>query len=111
MMSDSDPRVKTLEELVRRNQEELERVRHENDKLKSVLGRYRDRWEKLKEGAKTRRAEGRSNDGQSNPSTPGPSHQKGDIPASPLPDADSTNETTARNASGSEAEGNPDNAG
>ncbi|KAJ5908374.1 hypothetical protein N7495_001056 [Penicillium taxi] len=65
-ISEPDPRIKELEDIVRRGEKELARIGHENDKLKDVLGRYRDRWEKLKEGAKTRRAEGRSSEGQSN---------------------------------------------
>lgn len=55
LMGDTDPRVKELEELTQRNEKELERVSRENEKLKAVLGRYRDRWEKLKEGARVRR--------------------------------------------------------
>lgn len=52
---ETDSRVKELEELTKRNERELERVSRENEKLKAVLGRYRDRWEKLKEGARVRR--------------------------------------------------------
>ncbi|KAJ6110007.1 hypothetical protein N7486_002242 [Penicillium sp. IBT 16267x] len=82
-LSDSNDRVKELEDLVRRGEQELERIGKENDKLKSVLGRYRDRWEKLKEGAKTRRAEVRSNDSPTNPSTPTGSSRTPEIPPSP----------------------------
>jgi len=32
----------------------------ENEKLKGVVGRYRERWEKLKEGARVRREGGGS---------------------------------------------------
>ncbi|KAJ5241408.1 uncharacterized protein N7469_002999 [Penicillium citrinum] len=81
-MSESDPRVKELEEIVRRGEQELDRVGRENEKLKNVLGRYRDRWEKLKEGAKTRR-ESRATDGESS--------KKPDTPASPHLDSDSPN--------------------
>jgi small-conductance mechanosensitive channel len=95
-----DRKVKELEELARRNQQELDRVAQENEKLKNVLGRYRDRWEKLKEGAKTRRAEGRSADGQSS--------QRPDIPVSPQPDADYSNPGAGRTASGSDTGGNAD---
>lgn len=95
--SNLDPRVKELEEIVRRGELELERVGRENDKLKDVLGRYRDRWEKLKEGAKTRR-EGRSNDGQSLPS------KIPNSPASPYPDADTSVKASSRNPSGPEAD-------
>lgn len=50
-----EKRIKELEELIQRSEKERDKVVRENEKLKSVLGRYRDRWEKLKEGAKTRR--------------------------------------------------------
>ena len=93
-MSESDPRVKELEDIVRRGEQELERIGRENDKLKNVLGRYRDRWEKLKEGAKTRR-ESRVADSENG----GSSSKKADNPASPhLADSDSPNR--------SEGEGN-----
>jgi hypothetical protein len=84
-MSESDPRVKELEEIVRRGEQELERVGRENEKLTNVLGRYRDRWEKLKEGAKTRRAEGRAGgDAQSNPPAATPNTpKKSEAPVSP----------------------------
>ncbi|KAJ5304032.1 uncharacterized protein N7443_003692 [Penicillium atrosanguineum] len=101
-MSDIDPKIKELEELAHRKQQDLDRIAQENEKLKTVLGRYRDRWEKLKEGAKTRRAEGRPADGQSS--------QRPDIPASPHPDTDSSNQAAGRNASGSDTGGNADAA-
>lgn len=53
--STNEARIKELEDRLRRGEKELERINRENEKLKMVLGRYRDRWEKLKEGAKTRR--------------------------------------------------------
>ncbi|CAG8895870.1 unnamed protein product [Penicillium egyptiacum] len=71
--ADTDARIKELEEQIQRSEKKLETATHENDKLKNVLGRYRDRWEKLKEGAKTRRAEGRSGDSPSNPPASGAS--------------------------------------
>ncbi|KKK22760.1 hypothetical protein ARAM_003900, partial [Aspergillus rambellii] len=52
---EQDQRIKELEELVRLSERELDKVGRENEKLRNVLGRYRERWEKLKEGAKTRR--------------------------------------------------------
>lgn len=48
-------RLAELEEHVSRSGKEVDRLGRENEKLKSVIIRYRDRWEKLKEGAKTRR--------------------------------------------------------
>ncbi|KAL3474569.1 hypothetical protein BJX99DRAFT_231581 [Aspergillus californicus] len=60
--SENDQRIKELEEMIRSAEKELEQAGRENVKLRDALGRYRDRWEKLKEGAKTRRAEvGRNN--------------------------------------------------
>ena len=47
--------VESLEEKMREARMEMEKVRAENEKLKGVLGRYRERWEKLKEGARVRR--------------------------------------------------------
>ncbi|PLN83158.1 hypothetical protein BDW42DRAFT_69218 [Aspergillus taichungensis] len=57
---EQDLRIKELEELIRRSERDLDKAARENDKLRDIVGRYRERWEKLKEGAKTRRAEGRS---------------------------------------------------
>ncbi|KAL2050479.1 hypothetical protein ABVK25_009313 [Lepraria finkii] len=52
---DADGKVALLEELISEGKKELERMRKENEKLKGVVGRYRERWEKLKEGARVRR--------------------------------------------------------
>ena len=52
-------KVAELEEHVALGGKEIERLGRENEKLKSVVARYRERWEKLKEGAKTRRDGGR----------------------------------------------------
>ena len=60
-------RVAELEEHVTLGGKEIDRLGKENEKLKSVVARYRERWEKLKEGAKTRRdggKEGNYKDGQ-----------------------------------------------
>lgn len=48
-------RVKALEEEVGWQEGELRRLGKENEKLRVVVGKYRERWEKLKEGAKSRR--------------------------------------------------------
>ncbi|KAF7586558.1 hypothetical protein BBP40_008681 [Aspergillus hancockii] len=69
---DQEQRIKELEELIQRSERDLEKAGRENDKLRNVLGKYRDRWEKLKEGAKTRR-EGKSagdRNSYAEPSTP-----------------------------------------
>lgn len=50
-----DDRVGALEEQLQAQQKELEKMTRENEKLKGVVGRYRERWEKLKEGARGRR--------------------------------------------------------
>ncbi|KAJ5958709.1 uncharacterized protein N7479_005859 [Penicillium vulpinum] len=80
----TDARIKELEEQIRLAEQKFETAAHENDKLKNVLGRYRDRWEKLKEGAKTRRAEGRSGDSTSNTPTSGVS-KPSELSGSPDP--------------------------
>jgi small-conductance mechanosensitive channel len=96
--ADTDARIKELEEQIQRSEKKLESATHENDKLKNVLGRYRDRWEKLKEGAKTRRAEGRSGDGQNNPPASG-SSKPSDPSVSPDPGrGPSTGQTGSRAA-------------
>lgn len=51
-------RVLELEEHVALGGKEIDRLGKENEKLKTVVARYRERWEKLKEGAKTRREGG-----------------------------------------------------
>jgi hypothetical protein len=48
-------RVLELEEREAGSGKEIERLGRENEKLKTVVQRYRERWEKLKEGAKSRR--------------------------------------------------------
>ncbi|KAL4925406.1 uncharacterized protein BDV17DRAFT_272187 [Aspergillus undulatus] len=55
--TEHDQRIKELEEIIRCSEKEREQAERENEKLHNALGRYRDRWEKLKEGAKNRRAE------------------------------------------------------
>jgi len=52
-------RVAELEEHLALGGKEIDRLGKENEKLKSVVARYRERWEKLKEGAKTRRDGGK----------------------------------------------------
>ena len=45
---DTDAKLQVLEK-------EMQGLKRENEKLKGVVARYRERWEKLKEGAKMRR--------------------------------------------------------
>ena len=54
--SDKDHgRAAELEEQMRTATRELEKYAKENEKLKTVVMRYRERWDKLKEGARVRR--------------------------------------------------------
>jgi hypothetical protein len=54
-------KILELEEQAKRSGKEVERLAKENDKLKLVVARYRDRWEQLKESAKTRREGAKEN--------------------------------------------------
>ncbi|KAJ6007644.1 hypothetical protein N7540_011620 [Penicillium herquei] len=109
-MSESADRVKELEEVVRLGEQELDRVGRENDKLKNILGRYRDRWERLKEDAKTRRAEGRSSDNPSTPSTPIPTLMTPEIPPSPHPDTDSSGKSANQKSTKRDGESKKESA-
>lgn len=51
-------RVKELEALLEKNSAELRKRREENTELKTVVKRYREKWDKLKEGARARRQDG-----------------------------------------------------
>jgi hypothetical protein len=62
-------KIKALEEQVATEEREMQRLSKENEKQKTVISRYRERWEKLKEGAKTRREGGK--DGQGGPAKDG----------------------------------------
>ncbi|EWC44527.1 hypothetical protein DRE_06699 [Drechslerella stenobrocha 248] len=55
-LSDTPTMDELQAEIARLRQHEA-KILKENDKLKTVVGKYRDRWEKLKEGARARRAE------------------------------------------------------
>lgn len=52
---EASDRTRELEEQLRGVTRELEKLGRENEKLKGVVGRYREKWEKLKEGARMRR--------------------------------------------------------
>ncbi|KAF3250878.1 hypothetical protein EYR41_008686 [Orbilia oligospora] len=52
-----NPSFDELQAEVARLRQHETKILKENDKLKTVVGKYRDRWEKLKEGARARRAE------------------------------------------------------
>lgn len=61
-----EERVMRLEEEMGGLRKEVESLGRENEKLRGVVGRYRERWEKLKEGARGRReggAGGRGDEG------------------------------------------------
>jgi hypothetical protein len=57
-------RIAELEEMVQKNEKELQRREKENAKLKDVVVRYREKWEKLKEGARARREGGGNGGGE-----------------------------------------------
>jgi len=48
-------RIEELEEMMRKNEKRIGRKEDENAKLKETLGKYREKWEGLKAGAKARR--------------------------------------------------------
>lgn len=50
--------IKSMEEQLDVQHKDMQKLARENDKLRTVVSRYRERWEKLKEGAKTRREGG-----------------------------------------------------
>ncbi|KAH0544583.1 hypothetical protein FGG08_001232 [Glutinoglossum americanum] len=56
-------RIRELEEEMRRGRAEAERFARENERLRVVVGRYRERWERLKEGARGRRVSGGNGNG------------------------------------------------
>jgi hypothetical protein len=51
-------RIAELEGILQKNDKELQRREKENAKLKDAVSRYREKWEKLKEGARARREGG-----------------------------------------------------
>ncbi|KAL5003208.1 hypothetical protein BDV10DRAFT_155907 [Aspergillus recurvatus] len=73
--TEQEQRIRELEEILCQHEKELEKVGRENEKLHNVLGRYRDRWEKLKEGAKSRRAESKAGDINARTSSTGTAQQ------------------------------------
>lgn len=81
--TEQDLRIKELEEIIREGERELDQAGRENEKLRNVLGRYRDRWEKLKEGAKSRRAEGRAGEASTKTSSAGTAQQSTGAEVSP----------------------------
>lgn len=57
-------RITELEEILRKNDAELQRRERENAKLKLTVTRYREKWDKLKEGARARREGGTGGGGE-----------------------------------------------
>ncbi|KAI9842315.1 MAG: hypothetical protein M1837_007307 [Sclerophora amabilis] len=51
-------KIRELEHQLKMAGRETEKMTRENEKLKVVVGRYREKWEKLKEGARMRRENG-----------------------------------------------------
>ena len=50
-----DEKVKELEEQIGAGRKELQKMARENEKLRGVITRYRERWETIRQGAKDRR--------------------------------------------------------
>ena len=63
-------RIAELEALLEKNSAELRKRKEESAELKTVVKRYREKWEKLKEGARARRGQ-EGGAGTPAPSTPG----------------------------------------
>ncbi|KAI9710033.1 MAG: hypothetical protein M1828_002221 [Chrysothrix sp. TS-e1954] len=57
-----DARMKELEEQVQTSRREIERYERENEKLKTVVLKYRERWEIMKAGSKGRKEQGSEKD-------------------------------------------------
>ena len=49
-------KIRELEEQIAASKKEKDKLQRENDKLKTVIERYREKWEKLKDGARERMA-------------------------------------------------------
>ena len=49
-------KIRELEEQIATSKKEKDKLQRENDKLKTVIERYREKWEKLKDGARERMA-------------------------------------------------------
>ncbi|MCJ1320433.1 hypothetical protein MMC15_005772 [Xylographa vitiligo] len=64
-VGEQEARVRELEEEVRSVRKEMKRLVRENTKLVSVVERYRERWEILKDGARERmRGDGKEGEGR-----------------------------------------------
>ena len=57
--SAAEEKLRELEEVLRQKDKEKEKLKKENEKLKGVVERYREKWEKLKDGARERMAGGK----------------------------------------------------
>ncbi|KAI9667005.1 MAG: hypothetical protein M1829_005612 [Trizodia sp. TS-e1964] len=60
-------KVRELEDEIALGKREWDRISRENEKLKVVLSRYRERWERLKEGARVRREGGANENPKESP--------------------------------------------
>ncbi|MCJ1353984.1 MAG: hypothetical protein MMC33_003971 [Icmadophila ericetorum] len=58
--SGAEEKLRELEEVLQQRDKEKDKLRRENEKLKGVVERYREKWEKLKDGARERMASGGS---------------------------------------------------
>lgn len=53
---EKDDRIRALEEELTRMRRDADRMARENEKLRKVLEKTKDKWDRLKEGARTRKA-------------------------------------------------------
>ena len=58
-VEEMDVRIRALQRELRERDTEMERVVRENEKLRDAVGRYREKWDTLKEGAKKRERNGK----------------------------------------------------
>ncbi|PYH41977.1 uncharacterized protein BP01DRAFT_425856 [Aspergillus saccharolyticus JOP 1030-1] len=56
--SEPDPRIRELEEAVRRSEKQMRQIERDNEKLRNHLSLYREKWKGLVSNARTRRAPG-----------------------------------------------------
>lgn len=58
-VEEMDEHVRALQRELRERDAEIERVVRDNEKLRDAVGRYREKWDTLKEGAKKRERNGK----------------------------------------------------
>lgn len=102
-----DARLRDLEARLKHSEKEADRFNRENAKLKDVVCRYRDRWEKLKESARVRRegAKDASDGSKVDSPTRSPATRPENIKSS---DADSEEDTESKASVHSESRSDED---